>query len=94
MRYLYYLPKLTWGIPLCVLDVLPKVPNLILANLQQIQSAVSSAWGVYSPAKKFSRNGSPESELLHDGGVYLLPDPVYQLACSGLSLGRVSESDG
>lgn len=65
--------KLTWGIPPCAFDVLPKVPNLILANLQQIQSAVSSAWERLYSSK--ARNAVQESELLHDGGVYLLPPP-------------------
>lgn len=82
------------GIPLCVLDVLPKVPNLILANPQQMQSAVSSAWGVYSQ-QKFSRNGSLESGLLPDGGVYLLPPPPrISRRVLVLASGKSVESDG
>ena len=77
-----------------MLDVLPKVPNLILANLQQMQSAVSSAWGVYSQ-QKFSRNSSLESGLLPDGGVYLLPPPLrISWRVLVLASGKSVESDG
>jgi len=82
------------GVPLCVLDVLHKVPNLILANLQQMQSAVSSAWGVYSQ-QKFSRNSSLESELLPLGRVYLLPlPPGISRRVLVLASGKSAESDG